>query len=89
MWMLLCFALGIGNFAAHRAVTESGHPFVEDTKRYFGVHFGRYASYTIEYVILTAAMLLASAGYSLVALLYVIYSGLNALAAWLLLSGRV
>ncbi len=89
MLMLLCFALGIGNFAAHRAVVESGHPFVEDTKLYFGTHFGRYSSYVIEFVILTGSMLMAAAGYGIIAALYVLYSMLNALAAWLLLSGRV
>ena len=89
MLMLLCFALGIGNFAAHRAVVESGHPFVEDTKLYFGAHFSQFGSYAIEFVILTGSMLMAAAGYGIVAAVYVLYSMLNALAAWLLLSGRV
>lgn len=89
MWMLLCFALGISNFAAHSAVVDSGHPFVEDTKRYFGVHIGRYGSYAIEFVFLAGAMLMAAAGYSIVAMVYFFYSALNALAAWLLITGRV
>jgi hypothetical protein len=89
MLMLLCFVLGIANFAAHKAVVESGHPFVEDTKLYFGTHFGRYGSYAIEFVILTGSMLFSAQGYSIVAMLYVLYSGLNYLAAWMLLTGRV
>ncbi len=81
--------LGIGNFAMHRAVIESGHPFVEDSKLHFGKHFGKYSSYIIEFVILTGSMLFAAAGYGIAAAVYVLYSVLNALAAWLLLSGRV
>ena len=39
MLLVFCFLMGIANFAMHKAVAESGHPFVEDTKRYFGSHF--------------------------------------------------
>ena len=48
MLLILCFLMGVGNFAMHKAVAESSHPFVEDTKRYFGMHFGKRASYAIE-----------------------------------------
>jgi hypothetical protein len=89
MFLLTCFFLGIGNFAMHRAVVESGHPFVEDTKYYFGRHFGRNASYVLEFVILASAMILSHGGALWAFLAYVIYSVLNSIAAWLLLSGRV
>ncbi len=89
MLIILCFVLGIGNFAMHRAVVESGHPFVEDAKLYFGKHFGKFSSYIIEFIILTAAMLLSGVGYWVAAMAYLIYTGLNALAAWMLLSGRM
>lgn len=81
--------MGIANFAMHKAVAESGHPFVEDTKRYFGRHFGQYGSYAIELVMLTGAMLFAYEESLIIAFIYWVYTGMNALATWLLLSGRV
>jgi hypothetical protein len=89
MYMLACFFLGIGNFAMHKAVVESGHSFVEDTKYYFGRHFGRNGSYFLEFGILTGAMLIAYDGRLWVMLAYLAYTALNAVAAWMLLSGRV
>ena len=89
MYLLACFFLGIGNFALHKAVVESGHPFVEDSKIYFGKHIGRNGSYVLEFVILAGAMLLAHGDILWVTVAYMGYSALNALAAWLLLSGRV
>jgi hypothetical protein len=89
VYLLLCFLLGIANFAMHKAVVESGHPFVEDTKLYFGQHFGKHGSYAIEFVILAAAMLFANAGSLLIVLFYLGYTALNMLATYLLLSGKV
>jgi hypothetical protein len=89
LYLLICFIFGIINFATHRAVVESGHPFVEDTKLYFGRHFGRYGSYILEFVILNAALYFAYAGSGLSAFFYFAYTALNVLAAWLLLGGRV
>lgn len=88
MMLVFCFLMGIANFAMHKAVAESGHPFVEDTKRYFGRHFSPYGSYAIELVLLIGAMVLAQQGAVLVVLLYAAYTGMNAIATWLLLSGR-
>jgi hypothetical protein len=87
--LLLCFALGIANFAMHRAVVESRHPFIEDTKLYFGKHLGKYGSYVLEFAILAGAMLFADAGSVLVAVIYSLYAAMNGLATWLLLSGRI
>lgn len=89
MVLIFCFVMGIANFAMHKAVAESGHPFVEDTKLYFGRHFGRYSSYAIEFVMLLGAMLFAHEGSMVIAFVYWAYTGMNALATWLLLSGRV
>ena len=80
--------MGVANFAMHKAVAESGHPFVEDTKRYFGQYFGQYSSYGIEFAMLTGAMLFAYEGSLIIAFIYWAYTGMNALATWLLLSGR-
>ena len=88
MILIFCFLMGVANFAMHKAVAESGHPFVEDTKRYFGQYFGRYSSYGIEFVMLTGAMLFAYEGSLIIAFIYWAYTGMNALATWLLLSGR-
>ena len=88
MLLIACFFLGIGNFAMHKAVVESGHPFVEDTKRYFGRYFGRNGSYAVEFVILSGVMLMASGGSGWIVVGYTLYTSFNALSAWLLLSGK-
>ena len=88
MILIFCFLMGVANFAMHKAVAESGHPFVEDTKRYFGKYFGRYSSYGIELVMLTGAMLFTYEGSLIIAFVYWAYTAMNALATWLLLTGR-
>lgn len=89
MYLIACFFMGIGNFAMHKAVVESGHPFVEDAKHYFGRHFGRSGSYILEFALLTGAMLMAHSGAWWFAAIYLAYTVCNALSAWLLLSGRI
>ncbi len=86
--MIICFLLGIGNFAMHAAVLQSGHEFVEDTKLYFGRYFGKTGSYVLEFLVLLAALVFAHAGSMLAVIFYAVYSLLNMIAAWLLLSGR-
>ena len=81
--------MGVANFAMHKAVIESEHPFIEDTKLYFGRYFGRSGSYVFEFVLLLGAMIFAHTGPILIVILYMIYTSLNMVAAWLLLSGRV
>ncbi|MGL5837189.1 MAG: hypothetical protein ACRCY3_01660 [Sphingorhabdus sp.] len=89
MYLIVAFFLGIANFAMHKAVVESGHPFVEDTKLYFGKHMGRNSSYIFEFGILLGAMLLSFWGSGLVLGFYMAYTLFNAIAAWLLLSRRL
>lgn len=89
MYLIACFLLGIANFAMHKAVIESGHPFVEDTKLYFGRHFGRSGSYLIEFLLLLGALFFAYGNSALVFGLYAGYTACNAIAAWLLLSRRM
>jgi hypothetical protein len=89
MSLILCFFLGIINFAMHKAVVESRHPFVEDAKLYFGRHIGKYGSYLLEFGILAGAMLFADSGSNLIAIFYALYATINGVAAWLLLSGRI
>ena len=84
MLLIFCFFMGIANFAMHKAVSESGHPFVEETKLYFSP----YGSYAIELALLMGALWFAHDGSLAVALTYGVYTGINAAATWLLLSGR-
>ena len=88
MLLTICFLLGIANFYMHKAVAESGHPFVEETKRYFGGQFGPYGSYAIELALLIGALWLANAGSLAVSLLYAAYTAINGVASWLLLSNK-
>lgn len=88
MLLIVCFFMGVANFAMHRAVAESGHPFVEDSKRYFSAYLGPYGSYTIELALLIGAMWLAHEGALAVSLLYAVYTAINGVATWWLLSGK-
>ena len=88
MLLIFCFFMGIANFAMHKAVSESGHPFVEETKRYFSPYFSPYGSYAIELALLMGALWFANGGSWAVSLTYGVYTGINAVATWMLLSGR-
>jgi hypothetical protein len=88
MFLIACFLMGIGNFAMHKAVVESGHPFIEDATLYFGRYFGR-GGYAVEFVILAGAMLMAHSGSGWIVFGYVAYTLFNGLAAWLFLTGKL
>lgn len=90
MWfgILIVFCLGIGNFALHRAVLESGHPLIGQIPRQVG-WLGRRLTLVAEFAVLLVAMLLTANGWAALAWAYAAYSALNALAAWLILTGRV
>jgi hypothetical protein len=87
--LIICAIFGVANFYLHKAAIESGHPFVEDTKYYFGRHFGTAGSYIIEFVILTTALSFVSTSAIIVMLLYGGYTMFNGIAAYLLLTGRI
>ena len=88
MLLIICFLLGIANFFMHKTVAESGHPFVEQTKRHFGAYFSPYGSYAIELALLIGALLLANERSWAVSLLYAAYTAINGVATWLLLSNK-
>jgi hypothetical protein len=88
MVIIFVFLLGIGNFALHQAVLKSGHPILVQMAWLVNGLGGR-ASLALEFVLLVAALLLAAAGHPAWALVYVGYSVLNALSAWLILSDRI
>ena len=87
MAIVIVFFLGIANFAAHRAVLESGHPLVDSIPRAFQAMGGR-MSLVVEFAMLLGAMWMVSVGSTGWAIAYVCYSALNGLAAWLILTGR-
>jgi hypothetical protein len=82
------FLLGIGNFALHRAVLRSGHPALAQMA-WLVEGLGGRASLVLEFALLLAALLLAAGGHPEWAWVYLGYSLLNALAAWLILSRRM
>ncbi len=84
----IIFVLGIGNFALHKAVLESGHALLGQVPGYVHALGGRLSMLT-EFLVLLAAMMLAANGWPNLVWAYLVYSGLNALAAWLILSDRV
>jgi hypothetical protein len=84
----IIFVLGIGNFALHKAVLESGHALLGQVPGYVHMLGGRLSMLT-EFLVLLAAMMLAANGWPSLVWAYLVYSGLNALAAWLILSDRV
>jgi hypothetical protein len=88
MAIAILFLLGIGNFAAHKAVLESGHPLLGQVPWFYHMLGGRF-SLSVEFFILLGAMLMVGAGSIGWALAYVGYSVLNGISAWLILSGRV
>lgn len=91
MAIVIVFLLGIVNFAAHRAVLESGHPLVDampQAIRALGRMLGGRLSLVVEFVMLLGAMWMVDAGSTGWALAYLGYSALNGLSAWLILSGR-
>ena len=88
MAIVMLFALGVVNFAMHKAVLESGHPMVARTTVWSGLMGGR-LGFAIEFIVLLGAMLMVDAGAQGWAWAYLIYSLLNAASAWLILTGRI
>lgn len=86
--LLIVFCLGVFNFAAHKAVLESGHPMLAQVPWLFRPLGGR-LSLVVEFAMLLGAMVMASAGSIGWTWVYLLYSLLNGLSAWLIASGRV
>lgn len=86
--MMIIFALGIVNFAIHKAVLESGHPMLQQIPWFFELMGGRF-SLLVEFLMLLGVMLLVDAGSLGWAWAYLFYSLVQGLSAWLILTGRV
>lgn len=86
--LAVVFCLGVLNFAAHKAVLESGHPMLAQVPWLFQPLGGR-LSLIVEFAMLLGAMIMAAAGSSGWAWTYAGYTALNALAAWLIAGDHV
>lgn len=88
MAILFLFLLGIGNFAMHKAVLESGHALLRQVPWFFHLLGGRF-SLVVEFFMLLGTMLMVSQGSAGWAWGYAAYSGINGVSAWLILSDRI
>ncbi|MCC6828802.1 MAG: hypothetical protein IT550_11310 [Novosphingobium sp.] len=88
MGIVMIFFLGVANFAMHKAVLESGHPLLGHAPWFMHLLGGRF-SLLVEFLMLVGAMLMVAEGSPGWAWGYGVYSTLNALSAWMILSGRV
>lgn len=88
MGLVIVFCLGVFNFAAHKAVIESGHPMVVNVPWIFHLLSGK-LSLIVEFVMLAGSMLMVAAGSTGWALGYALYTAVNGFSAWLILSGRI
>lgn len=88
MAILIIFLLGVGNFALHQAIMDSGHPLLDQMPWFYHALSSRF-SLVVEFLMLLGGLLLASEGVAWGALAYLVYSLLNAISAWLILSGKV
>lgn len=86
--ILVTFLLGVGNFALHKAVMESGHPLLGRMPWFYHAMGGNF-SLAVEFLMLLAALLFVAQESLAVAIAYVVYSMLNSFSAWLILTGRV
>ena len=86
--LFIMFLLGIGNFALHSAVLDSGHPLVGQMPSFVQLLGGR-LTLVAEFLVLLTAMLLAANGWGALVWVYAGYTALNGVSAWLILSGRI
>ena len=72
----------------HSAVLRSGHAMLEQMPGLIRTLGGR-LTLVAEFAVLLVAMLLAANGWTALVWIYLGYSGLNAISAWLILTGRI
>jgi hypothetical protein len=85
--LILAFICGVVNFAMHKAVIESRHPLLEQLPWFFHSLGGR-LGLVVEFGMLLGCMLMIAGGSLSWAWGYLLYSLVNALAAWMILSHR-
>ena len=87
MLVTLAFAMGIANFALHKAVLSSRHPMLGQLG--WSSRRGARVTLGIEFGVLLLAMLLANEGWPGAVWAYAGYTAINAFAAWLILTHRI
>lgn len=80
---------GMGNFAMHRWMLESGHPMVEAATGPVRRALGRHATYVIEFAILLGMLLWAQSRWFPALMLYGVYTALNAATVALIKGPRL
>lgn len=85
--LVAVFCMGVVNFAAHKAVLESGHPLLA-RMAWLMQPLGGKASLLVEYAMLLAAMAMVNGGSVGWAWLYALYTASNVVGAWLIAGGR-
>ena len=85
---VVVFCLGVCNFAAHRAVLESGHPVLTHVPWLAHPVAGR-LSLLLEFAVLVAALVMASGGSAGWIWIYLVYTATNLIGAWLIAGGRI
>ncbi|MCB2059227.1 MAG: hypothetical protein R3E09_01500 [Novosphingobium sp.] len=88
MAIFILFLLGIANFAMLKAVQECGNPLLGRMPWFFHMLGGRF-SLAVEFIVLLGAMLMVATGSTGWGWGYAVYSVLNGVSAWLIISGRV
>lgn len=88
MAILITFLLGIGNFALHHAVMDSGHPLLGKMPWFYHALGGRFTM-VVEFMLLFAALMFAADDVVSGPIAYVIYSVLNSFSAYLILTNKV
>ncbi|MFM5929729.1 MAG: hypothetical protein ACKOPQ_02355 [Novosphingobium sp.] len=88
MALLIVFLLGIANFAMHKAVLESGHPMLAQLPSIFRSPGGK-LSLVVEFMMLLGTMLVVASGSTIWVGGYGLYSAMNGLSAWLILTHRI
>lgn len=88
MPLFIVFLLGIGNFTLHKAVLASEHPLLGRVPWFFHLLGGKF-SLSVEFLMLLGALLMVQQGAHGWTWFYAGYSGVNAVSAWLILTGRV
>ncbi|WP_373487595.1 hypothetical protein [Blastomonas sp.] len=89
MSVFIIFLCGVANFALHKATMEADHPMARQMRAALSRFMRGKGSYMLEFLILLSALSFATLEWGIALPAYLIYTGMNALAAWAIFSGRV
>lgn len=88
MAIIVTFLLGLGNFAWHTAVIQSGHRMISDVQP-ASLRIIRLISLSLEFMLLCLALYAVKSGHTAWVWAYTSYSAINGGAAWLIVSRRI